>query len=97
MNTIEVLNVKTVNKGALKSFFDIQLGGLIINGCRVIQDGAKKPWVSAPQREWINAEGKKQYTAVVIWNDSIKEKVSDVVFKHPEILSTLNTTEGELI
>ena len=96
MQTIEILNVKMVNKGALKAFFDIQLGGLTINGCRVIQDGNKKPWVSPPQREWTDKNGKKSYIAVVVWNDSIKEKVGDVVFKNPLILSTLNTEGGLL-
>ena len=47
-----VTTIKPIpNAGNLKAFASVQLGPVILDGFRVIQQPGQKPWVSVPQEK----------------------------------------------
>jgi len=78
---IHVENIKAIDKGSLRAFCTVVIGGLKIHSCRVIQDGDKSPWVSLPQQEWTGQDGKKRYSPVVEVPDYIKGAIETAVLR----------------
>jgi len=77
--SIEIVALKPLtNKGNLKAFASIRLGGVIIHDCRILQQPNQRPWVSLPQREF-ERDGQKKYSAVVELSDPLKREVSRLV------------------
>jgi DNA-binding cell septation regulator SpoVG len=78
---VQVENLKAINAGSLRAFCSVTIGGLKINSCRVIQEDGKSAWVSLPQQEWKDREGKKRYSPVVEAPDHIKAAIQDAVLR----------------
>jgi hypothetical protein len=78
---VQVENIKAINKGSLRGFCTVVIGGLKINSCRVIQEEGKTAWVSLPQQEWTDREGKKKYSPIVEVPDHIKVAIQSAVLK----------------
>lgn len=81
---VQVENIKAVNKGSLRAFCSVVIGGLKINSLRIIQEEGKAAWVSLPQQEWTAQDGKKHYSAIVEVPDTIKRAIQDAVLREWE-------------
>jgi DNA-binding cell septation regulator SpoVG len=77
--SVIVENFKIINKGSLRAFCTVIIGGLKINSCRVIQENGKAGWVSLPQSEWTGQDGKKRYSPVIEVPDHVKAAIQDSV------------------
>ena len=78
---------KPHEKGSLKGFFSASLpSGLILNSLMLHQrNGAR--WVAFPAREWVNAQGEKQYAQFVEFADrrtadKFRDALLDALDKH---------------
>ena len=76
---IEVLKIKNIEKGSLKGFASVQLGGVTIHDFRVIQQSGQDAWVSPPQKEFTGQDGKKKYAPIVELGDTLKVEVQRVI------------------
>ncbi|HEX3037277.1 MAG TPA: septation protein SpoVG family protein [Thermodesulfobacteriota bacterium] len=81
--SVEVLSISPVEgRGSLRAFVNIQLGTLVINDCRIIQENGKKTWFSFPVLSYKTQFGAIQYkTLVQILDEKIKREVSRVVLE----------------
>lgn len=82
---VQVEQIKTINKGSLRGFCTVVIGGLKINSCRVIQEQGKTAWVSLPQQEWTDREGKKRYSPIVEVPDHVKAAIQEAVLRAWEV------------
>mgnify|MGYP001580366193 CR=1 FL=1 len=78
---IEVLKTKNIEKGSLKGFASVRLGGVTIHDFRVIQQSGQEAWVSPPQKEFTGQDGKKKYLPIVELNDTLKAEVQRIVLE----------------
>ncbi len=64
--TIECINYRPVNKGALLGFADFYIPkmGLEIFNCSLFQKDGRR-WLSFPAKEHVDKEGAKKYTPLV--------------------------------
>lgn len=76
---IEVVALRPMDRGNLKAFVSVRLGGVTIHDCRIVQQSGQRAWVSMPQREYADAEGQKKYSAVVELSDALKKVVADLI------------------
>jgi DNA-binding cell septation regulator SpoVG len=78
--TVEVLAIKPLsNKGSLRAFVSVRLGGVVIHDCRVVQRFGQKAWVSLPQKEFTTKAGEKKYAPIVELSDHLKKQVNEAV------------------
>jgi len=78
---IYVENIKTINKGSLRAFCSVLIGGLKIHSVRIVQEDGKAAWVSLPQQEWTGQDGKKRYAPIVEVPDHIKAAIQESVLQ----------------
>lgn len=78
---IEVLKTKNIEKGSLKGFASVRLGGVTIHDFRVIQQSGQDAWVSPPQKEFTGQDGTKKYAAIVELSDTLKAEVQRLVLE----------------
>lgn len=64
--------------GSLKAFVDLQLGGVTINDCRLIE-GQNGLFVAMPQKEVPQPDGGKSYFPIVKLNEGLEQKVREAV------------------
>lgn len=78
---IEVIKINPVNGGGnLRAFVDIRLtDGTVIRGLRIVQQPGQKAWVSPPQRDWKDDEGKRKWAPVVEFPPGLKEAITTAV------------------
>jgi DNA-binding cell septation regulator SpoVG len=80
---IRVVEISPVqNRGALRAFVNLQLGGIVINDCRIIKEPGKNPWVSMPVLSYKNQFGTIQYrTLIEILDKNLKNEISKTVLE----------------
>ena len=78
---VAVENVKRIDRGNLRALCTVAIGGLKIHSVRVVQEPGKKAWVSLPQQEWTDREGKKCYSAIIDVPDQIKVAIQHAVLE----------------
>ena len=85
---VNVLTVKTLTEGNLRAIASVQIGPLVIHGCRVVQQPGQAAWTSAPQSEWTDAAGKKKYKSILEWprewGQAITQAIEAELKDHPE-------------
>ena len=81
MANIEVLKLKVMQKGSLKGFASVRLGGVTIHDFRIVQQDNQDAWVSPPQKEVPMQDGKKKYYPVVELSDTLKAEVQRLVLE----------------
>ena len=59
MSAISVLAIRKLDgNSAVKAFVDVQLGGVTLRGCKIVQQTGARPWVALPSvkndRGWQN-------------------------------------------
>jgi hypothetical protein len=82
-------------KGPLKAFASIRLGPITINGCRIVHQDGKKPWVSMPQEEdkkVKEGEPKKYHPIVFIEDKVLMKAVEDAVIAVYEGRASVTTS-----
>jgi hypothetical protein len=86
------------HSGTMRGFVDIMLpSGMLIVGCTVHVKGGQS-WAAPPQREWIDAEGKRRYTTIIFfWNHNTKKRWSKLVLDAllSEVPHALDLPEAE--
>ena len=78
---VHVINIRPVQRGNLKAFCDVRLGGILVKDFRVIQQPGQRPWTSPPQREWTDANGQTRYAPVVELTDRLKQQVQQAILE----------------
>lgn len=78
---ITVLDIRPVEgRGSLRAFVNIQLGKLIVNDCRVIQEQGKRPWFSLPVLTYRSELGTTLYKNIIqVVDEDFKKTISQVV------------------
>ncbi len=84
---VGVLAVKVLTEGNLRAIATIQIGPLVIHGCRRVQQQGQAAWTSAPQSEWTDSEGKKRYRSMLEWprewGEAITKAIASEMQEHP--------------
>ena len=78
---IQVSNLRPVDSGgAVRCFADVSIAGkLTICGCKVVQDGNKRPWVAMPDRPYT-VDGQTRYAPhVKIEDETLRTAVVTAV------------------
>ena len=79
-SNIGILAVRKLTGGNLKAFIDVQLGpSVTIFGFRVIQQPGQKAYVSPPQREYTDQDGKKHYAPMLELTGNLKTRVEHAI------------------
>jgi DNA-binding cell septation regulator SpoVG len=79
-SAIEVVALKRVEGyGNVRAFVDVQLGGVTIHGCKVVQQEGQRAWLAPPQREWTGDDGKRRWSNVVELSKELYRKASEAV------------------
>ena len=85
---VKLLTWKSINKGGLRGFADIQLGALRINGVMVYRKKDGGSWAALPSKPSIGSDGtvfkgqdgKPKYTPILEWtNRDTSDKFSAAV------------------
>lgn len=78
--TVKVVSVRMVsNRGNLRALASVQIGPLQIHDFRVIQQEGQRAYVSAPQLEWKDGQGRSQYKPLLSYPESWKDAISEAV------------------
>lgn len=60
-----VVNITNLKAGNLKAFVSVRVGPLIMHDWRIIQQDGQRAYVSPPQAEYVDAEGRKRFRKVL--------------------------------
>jgi DNA-binding cell septation regulator SpoVG len=91
---IQVLKVKALDGGGnLKDFVDVRIGGLVIHGCRIVQQPGRKAWLSMPQTK----SGEKYYPIVEIESEGLRNRIRDVVLEHWSSIQDFRDHPGDAL
>lgn len=75
--SVTVIKVTPVpTPGNLRAFADVQIGPLVVTGCRVIQQPGQRPWVSMPQTQ---ADDGRWFPVLRTDDDLLRAQVRDRV------------------
>jgi DNA-binding cell septation regulator SpoVG len=81
--SIVVDEIKIINKGSLKAFAKVTIGGgkITIHSIRIIQQDGQEAWIAFPQNELPACDGgKPKYFPVVEVHDrDLRTRISDAV------------------
>jgi DNA-binding cell septation regulator SpoVG len=81
---IEVLEIRTIDRGNLRAFAKLRLGSVVIHGCRVIQQPGQKAWVALPQipgRAKADGSGAGWFPVIEIVNRDLLDRVRSAVLE----------------
>jgi DNA-binding cell septation regulator SpoVG len=61
---IKIREMKRLTKGSLRAMVDVEVGGLLVRGLHVIDNG-KGAWIAWPSKKWIGRDGQVRYSNIV--------------------------------
>ena len=67
---IELVNFKPYQRGALKGFFDLQIGILTISGCSYFEKEGKR-WFTFPNKPYEDKNGQTAYQEIIQTTNAI--------------------------
>jgi hypothetical protein len=72
---MEIINYKEINKGALKSKFDVQIKewGLTLRDCTLFQKESRT-WIGMPSKQYQSKEGTTKSYDVVVFDKNMKQR-----------------------
>lgn len=85
---LQIRPVKT--PGNLRAFADVQIGPLVVTGCRVIQQPGQAAWVSMPQAQ---ADDGRFFPCLRSDDDALRQNVKDRVLRAAASAGVLRTDE----
>lgn len=75
---MKIENMKKVNFGTVKAFFDVNFDKIIIKGWKLIQQENQRAFVTPPDEKYTDKEGKTKYKKLVdIPDEALKQKIQD--------------------
>jgi DNA-binding cell septation regulator SpoVG len=78
--SIRILKIRQAGGGALRAFVDVAIGSsLIIHDFRIVQQLGQAAWVSPPQREYLDNDGKKRYATIVELSGALKTQIERAI------------------
>jgi hypothetical protein len=81
MQQIEVLDLKPLEKpGNLKAFVSVQVHGITIRDCRIVQQPGQQAWLSPPQQSYEVA-GERKWKAIVEFPKELRKEIEAVVLE----------------
>ena len=76
---MEIQNLKQVNAGAIKATFDLRLNDdITIGGFKIIQQNDQDPWVGAPSRDYVDKQGKRAFSPIVILSKKLMNEIREM-------------------
>lgn len=78
---IQISDWKPYAKNTLRGFFAAMLpSGMVLHGLTLHERNGTY-WISFPAREWVNAQGEKQFSPIVDFRDrATGDRFRDVIF-----------------
>jgi hypothetical protein len=80
MHELSVIEVQSVDKGNLKAFVAVQVNGVLVKDCRIIQPPGQAAWVSAPQVSY-EVGGEKKWKSLVEFPKEMRKQIEAVVLE----------------
>ena len=75
---MEILNLKKVEKGKLRAFFDLETPKLTIYGCKLLEGQDGNLWAAMPTREFQHNGEKKWAPIIKITDEGLLDKISQL-------------------
>jgi SpoVG len=76
---IRVEEIRKLQRGSLRGFASVNLGGIRISHIRIIQLEGKETFIQMPQRSYQTNDGGRRYSNVVDLPDDLKKRVETAV------------------
>jgi hypothetical protein len=76
---IRVEEIRKLQRGSLRGFASVNLGGIRISHIKIIQPEGKEPFIQMPQRSYQMNKGGRRYSNVVDLPDELTEEVEKAV------------------
>ncbi len=80
---IKVIKVHFSKKNEpLKAFVKVQLGDLIVEGFRIIEELGSSPWVATPQSSWRDSvTGALRFRRMLTLPTNVKDELEQLILK----------------
>jgi len=76
---IRVEEIRKLERGSLRGFATVNVGGIRISHIRIVHHQGKEPFIGMPQRSYQTNDGGRRYSNVVDLPDDLKKKVEKAV------------------
>jgi hypothetical protein len=87
-----VTNYRAYQSGAMQGFFDLELHGLTILGCKVFsKDG--RLWFAFPSQKIMSSSGETKYVDIITAAPAVLREIQDAV--RPQLRAALGVTAEE--
>jgi hypothetical protein len=67
MYEISVVEIKPVERSNLKAFVTVEVNGIVIKDCRLVQQPGQAAWLSGPQVSY-EVSGEKEKSGRALWS-----------------------------
>lgn len=75
MSAIQVLAIRKLDgKSTVKAFVDIQIGGVTLKGCKIVQQDGQSAWLAMP-----SVKGNHGWTNTVELSKPLRDRVNEAV------------------
>jgi len=74
-----VEELRKLERGSLRGFATVNIGGIRISHIKIIQDQGKKPFIQMPQRSYQMNNGERRYNNVIDLSDDLTREVEKAV------------------
>jgi SpoVG protein len=76
---IRVEEIRKLERGSLRGFATVSVGGIRISQIKIIHDEGKEPFIEMPQRSYQMNNGERKYRNIVDLPDDLKREVEKAV------------------
>jgi hypothetical protein len=76
---IRVEEIRKLERGPLRGFATVNVGGIRISHIKIIQPEGKEPFIQMPQRSYQTSKGGRKYRNVVDLPDELTREVEKAV------------------
>jgi hypothetical protein len=70
---ITILKIRESQPGCLRGYFDVEIEGITIRDCRIIQQPNQRAFITGPQRQI----GPKNWFTIVSFQDDVRQEIQD--------------------
>lgn len=84
---IEIIKISSADGGNLRGYFDVEIEGMIIRTCRIIQQPKTKAYCAGPQVKF----GEKHWFTVVSFPLEIREQIQELVLPRAQEMGMITT------
>jgi hypothetical protein len=76
---IRVEEIRKLERGSLRGFATVNIGGIRISHIRIIHPQGREPFIAMPQRSYQTSDGGRRYSNVVDLPDDLTREVEKAV------------------